>query len=217
MRKCCCIFCVKQNTDTQTLCVAADDNPLLQMFSTYDSITLQVICSPLRFVYTSVISLELLVVVSQCAACKIKPLVGVLQTQNESNHRAPPWFQKSVFSWRGRNLQLVFPTSLLTTLFCSFFFCFFFKCKCAQVDTTLCPPPKHYIINGFLAERRREKKKVVGASPSFLRFTSLPWLSVQPSICCVWFRVIRHGNGGPGHEVIGSAEEGAGGCLLILW
>lgn len=29
-------------------------------------------------------------------------------------------------------------------------------------------------------------------------------------------RVIRHGNGGPGQKVIGSAEEGAGGCLLIL-
>lgn len=32
----------------------------------------------------------------------------------------------------------------------------------------------------------------------------------------VQLRVIRHGNGGPGQEVIGSAEEGAGGCLLIL-
>lgn len=60
------------------------------------------------------------------------------------------------------------------------------------------------------------KKKIAEASPSLLRFTSLAWLSVEPSICCVWFRVICHGNGGPGHEVIGSAEEGAGGCLLIL-
>lgn len=84
---------------------------------------------------------------------------------------------------------------------------FFFFLK--GVDVLKKAPPyahhqKHYILMSFFSERKVK------------RFTPLPRLSVEPSICCVWFRVIRHGNGGPGHEVIGSAEEGAGGCLLIL-
>lgn len=60
----------KQNSGPQTLSVlvAADDNWLPQMFSTYDSLALQVNFSPQRFGYTSVLSLQLPVVASQCAA-----------------------------------------------------------------------------------------------------------------------------------------------------
>lgn len=36
-------------------------------------------------------------------------------------------------------------------------------------------------------------------------------------VCGCEFRVIFHGNDGQGQKVIGLAEEGAGGCLLILW
>lgn len=47
-------------------------------------------------------------------------------------------------------------------------------------------------------------------------FAELLSLRNELSVWSVRFRVIRHGNGGAGQKVVGLAEEGAGGCLLIL-
>ncbi len=60
------------------------------------------------------------------------------------------------------------------------------------------------------------REEFLVAAASLWSSTLLLSVSKEPSIWCVWFRVICHGNGGPGQELIGLAVEGAGGCLLIL-